>query len=122
MAVEIRKLRGWKGYLLVACAVLVVALSWLARLTTGCRFPEGRLSCETRARTLRAAVQNWQSVNDTMRCPTVQQLIEEKHLDSGTSQVDNWGHPFELTCTDAEIYVRSRGPDGVANSVDDILI
>ncbi|MGC4064969.1 MAG: hypothetical protein QM784_10065 [Polyangiaceae bacterium] len=116
-------LGSWKVRLLVAgVAALVAVFLLLVRLSIGCRFPEGRHSCETQARTLRAAAQNWQSTNATTRCPTLQQLLDEKHLDSGGSYVDTWGHPFEMTCTDAEVYVRSRGPDGIANSKDDVVI
>jgi hypothetical protein len=124
MTSQTRKFRGWKApLLLTSAAALTILVVLLLGASIGYRHPEtSRRGNETWARTIRAAIQNWQSVNDTPRCPTFRQLVDEKHLDRGTSNVDSWGHAFEMRCTDAEVYVRSRGPDGIANTDDDIAI
>src|SRR5512138_2595476 len=93
--------KKWKRAVLLvlgAASGTVLALLLLLRLSLGgCRFTDK--NAETWARTIRAAVQNWQSAENSGACPTIGQLVSDKHLDSGTSKFDPWGNPFELTCT-----------------------
>jgi len=83
---------------------------------------DSKRSVETWARILRAATQNWQASTGQTTCPTVRQLIEEKHLDPDTSTLDAWGKPFVLECRSDEIYVTSLGPDGKLGTKDDIRV
>jgi hypothetical protein len=108
----------------MSAAVLVAVYMWLVGASVCYRFPEpSGGSNETRARTIRTAIQNWRGANlHTDRCPTFQELVDEKHLDTGTSGVDSWGHNFEWRCADDEVYVASSGPDGIRNTADDISI
>jgi hypothetical protein len=87
----------------------------------GCRFPVNK-TAESQARTIRAAIQNWQSAKATFRCPTFTQLVDEKLLDTGTANTDPWGRPYRLTCTDEEVFVGSVGQDGKEGTDDDIQI
>jgi hypothetical protein len=87
------------------------------------RYKEAQVrSAETWARTIRAAIQNWQAASNETGCPTMSQLVQEKHLDPGTSLKDPWGQDFTLNCTEDEIFVSSPGPDKKKGTKDDIQI
>jgi hypothetical protein len=79
-------------------------------------------NAETSARTIRAAVQNWQATTNETGCPTVSQLVQEKHLDSASNTQDPWGQPFQLTCSEDEVFVLSTGPDKKKGTKDDIQV
>lgn len=79
-------------------------------------------SAETWARTIRAAIQNWQAASNEIGCPTVETLVREKHLDTETTTLDPWGQPFDLNCTEDEVFVSSWGPDKKKGTRDDIQI
>ena len=87
------------------------------------RYREAQIrSAETWARTIRAAIQNWQAASNETGCPTVSQLVQEKHLDPGTSTKDPWNQEFTLNCTEDEVFVLSNGPDKKKGTKDDIQI
>ncbi|MGE5783972.1 MAG: type II secretion system protein [Myxococcales bacterium] len=115
-----------RGVTLVEVMIVVAILAMVAGGATVFALPRYRdaqvKSAETWARTIRAAVQNWQSSTNETSCPTISQLVQEKHLDSGTSTLDPWGQSFTLTCTDDEIFVLSNGPDKKKGTKDDIQI
>ncbi len=115
-----------RGVTLVEVMIVVLIISMVAGGAAVFALPRYReaqiKSAETWARTIRAAVQNWQSSSNEISCPTVSQLVQEKHLDSGTSTVDPWGQAFTLTCTEDEVFVLSNGPDKKKGTKDDIQI
>ncbi len=87
------------------------------------RFRESQITtAKTGARVIRTAIQNWQAATNETTCPTVSQLIQEKHLDPGQNNTDPWGQPYILQCTDDEVFVMSNGPDKKKGSKDDIRI
>ena len=55
-------------------------------------------------------------------CPTLSQLEEEGFLSRDTRADDAWGNRFHIRCEDDQIVVTSAGPDGVANSADDVRV
>jgi hypothetical protein len=71
---------------------------------------------------VRTAIQQWQAANNETSCPTMSQLIQEKHLDSGTNTNDPWGQPYEPRCSDDEVTVVSAGPDKKKSTKDDIAV
>ncbi len=77
---------------------------------------------ETGARTIRTAVQSWQAANNESSCPTMSQLVQDKHIDSATNTNDPWGQAFTLSCTDSEVIVTSGGPDKKKGTQDDISV
>jgi len=121
-----RRLALQRGVTLVEVMIVVLIISMVAGGAAVFALPRYReaqvKSAETWARTIRAAVQNWQSSSNETVCPTISQLVQEKHLDSGTSTVDPWGQAFTLTCTDDEVFVLSNGPDKKKGTKDDIQI
>ncbi|HMA96880.1 MAG TPA: hypothetical protein VKP30_29550 [Polyangiaceae bacterium] len=112
---------GFALGLIAGVLLTILLISWTTFGACHHHYSESK-TAETWARTIRAAVQNWQSSQNSVACPTIEQLISEKHLDTGTTKVDPWGNPFELTCTDDEIFVTSAGPDRKRRTSDDIQI
>ena len=56
------------------------------------KFRESQIkAAETSARALRQAVQMWQTQNNEISCPTVDQLVKEKHINSAATVEDPWG-------------------------------
>jgi general secretion pathway protein G len=79
-------------------------------------------TAETGARVIRSAIQDWQRVNNESSCPTMSQLVQEKHIDSAANTDDPWNQPYTLQCTDDEVIVTSSGPDKKKGTADDIRI
>jgi len=115
-----------RGVTLVEVLIVVAIVAMVAGGVTVFALPKYReaqvKSAETWARTIRAAIQNWQAASNETGCPTISQLVQEKHLDPGTSTKDPWQQEFILTCTEDEIFVSSMGPDKKKGTKDDIQI
>jgi general secretion pathway protein G len=115
-----------RGVTLVEVLIVVAIVAMVAGGVTVFALPKYReaqvKSAETWARTIRAAIQNWQASTNETTCPTISQLVQEKHLDPGTSTKDPWGQDFVLNCTEDEIFVVSLGPDKKKGTKDDIQI
>lgn len=115
-----------RGVTLVEVLIVVAIVAMVAGGVTVFALPKYReaqiKSAETWARTIRAAIQNWQASSNETGCPTISQLVQEKHLDPGTSTKDPWGQEFILNCTEDEIFVISQGPDKKKGTKDDIQI
>ncbi len=120
------KRRLARGVTLVEVLIVVAIVAMVAGGVTVFalpRYKEAQIrSAETWARTIRAAIQNWQAATNETTCPTVSQLVQEKHLDPGTSTKDPWGQDFTLNCTEDEVFVGSSGPDKKKGTKDDIQI
>jgi general secretion pathway protein G len=123
---EESKRRLIRGVTLVEVLIVVAIVAMVAGGVTVFalpRYKEAQIrSAETWARTIRAAIQNWQAATNETTCPTVSQLVQEKHLDPGTSTKDPWGQDFTLNCTEDEVFVTSQGPDKKKGTKDDIQI
>ena len=123
---EKSKRRLIRGVTLVEVLIVVAIVAMVAGGVTVFalpRYKEAQIrSAETWARTIRAAIQNWQAATNETGCPTVSQLVQEKHLDPGTSTKDPWGQDFGLSCTEDEVFVSSPGPDKKKGTKDDIQI
>ena len=121
-----QKRRITRGVTLVEVLIVVAIIAMVAGGVTVFalpRYKEAQVrSAETWARTIRAAIQNWQAASNETGCPTISQLVQEKHLDPGTSLKDPWGQEFMLNCTEDEIFVSSPGPDKKKGTKDDIQI
>jgi general secretion pathway protein G len=79
-------------------------------------------TAEGAARVIRQAAQQWQAANSESTCPTMSQLVQEKHLDPGQNTNDPWGQPFVLNCSDEDVTVGSNGPDKKKGTKDDISV
>jgi general secretion pathway protein G len=74
------------------------------------------------ATTLQPIADKYRGEHPGDECPTVQMLKDKKEI-SGTSKIlDAWDHPYLVECEADETYIRSWGPDGKANTEDDIVV
>src|SRR6185295_2813685 len=104
---------------LIVVAILAMVAGGVAVFALP-RYKEAQITnSETGARTVRTAVQQWQASNNETSCPTVSQLVQEKHLDPGQSTNDAWGQPYTISCTDDDVAVISSGPDKKKGTKDD---
>jgi len=55
-------------------------------------------------------------------CPTVEVLREAGILRRGGATDDPWGNSYRIECSEAEVNVRSAGPDGQMENEDDIAL
>lgn len=107
---------------LIVVAILAMVAGGVAVFALP-KFREAQIkTAETSARVIRTAVQQWQQVNNEVSCPTMSQLVQEKHIDSATNTDDPWGEAFILSCTDDEVVVSSKGPDKKKGTADDIRV
>lgn len=107
---------------LIVVAIIAMVASGVAVFALP-RFREAQVkTAYTGAMTIRGAVQNWQRVNNDSSCPTVQQLIQEKELDSAATTLDPWGEQYTLTCADDDVTVSSGGPDKKRGTPDDVRV
>lgn len=107
---------------LIVVAIIAMVASGVAVFALP-RYKEAQLKqAETGARVVRTAVQQWQSANNETSCPTISQLVQEKHLDPGQNTNDPWGSAYILSCSDDEVTVVSPGPDKKKGSKDDISV
>jgi general secretion pathway protein G len=118
--------RSQAGVTLVEVLIVVAIMALLASGVTFAILPkykEAQVStAKTSAQVMRRAVQDWQRINNEYTCPTVSQLVEGKHIDSGAELDDPWGMPWVLSCTDEEVFVQSNGPDKKQGTTDDISV
>lgn len=107
---------------LIVVAILAMVAGGVAVFALP-KFREAQMkTAESSARVIRTAVQAWQAANNESSCPTVSQLVQERHIDSATNTDDPWGEAFVLTCTDDDVYVSSKGPDKKKGTSDDISV
>jgi general secretion pathway protein G len=115
-----------RGVTLVEVLIVVAIIAMVAGGVTVFALPKFReaqvKTAETGARVIRSAVQDWQRVNNETSCPTVSQLVQERHIDSAANTDDPWGQEYILTCTDDDVIVMSKGPDKKRGSTDDIKV
>jgi general secretion pathway protein G len=108
--------------ILIVVAIIAMVASGVAVFALP-KFKEAqKKTAETGARVIRSAIQDWQRVNNESTCPTMSQLVQEKHIDSAANTDDPWGQAYVLTCTDDEVIVTSAGPDKKKGTADDIRV
>lgn len=116
---------GQRGVTLVEVLIVVAIMAMLAGGVAFAILPrmnKARIdTAKNGALGIRKMVELWQTENDGS-CPTVSQLKKDNYLDKAASSDDPWGSPFEISCTDGTVYVRSFGPDKQEGSPDDIQV
>ena len=115
-----------RGVTLFEVLIVVAILAMVAGGVAAFALPKFREAQKTQAKTgarvVRTAIQQWQAANNEVTCPTISQLVQEKHLDPGQSTNDPWNQPYSLVCADEEVTVISNGPDKKKGSADDISV
>lgn len=114
-----------RGVTLVEVLIVVAIMAMLAGGVAFAYLPRMQ---ETRVKTarqgaleIRKMVQLWQTENGT-DCPSLSQLKKDGYLDRAGASDDPWGEPFEINCSDNEIYVSSPGADKKGGTPDDIQV
>ena len=100
------------GVLTAAISVGVMAAKKTADIGTA----------KTACNTVRSATMIWKQAHPGEDCPTVDQLRQEKDLDTRLRPKDPWGNTFKLTCDTDEITCTSAGPDRKEGTEDDIIV
>jgi hypothetical protein len=72
------------------------------------------------ATAIRVGAAIWLANDD--RCPTTQDLVAIKFVNEKVQPIDPWGAPYVISCAGKEPVVSSKGPDGQANTADDIVV
>ncbi|MGC4089785.1 MAG: type II secretion system protein [Polyangiaceae bacterium] len=107
---------------LIVVAILAMVAGGVAAFALP-KFKQAQITqAETGARVVRTAIQQWQAANSESTCPTISQLVQEKHLDPGQSTNDPWNQAYNFVCSDDEVTVISAGPDKKKGTKDDISI
>lgn len=121
--VQRRRARGVTLFeVLIVVAILAMVAGGVAAFALPKFQSAQKQQAETGARVVRTAVQQWQAANNEVSCPTISQLVQEKHLDPGQSTNDPWGQAYTLNCADDDVTVISGGPDKKKGSKDDIAV
>lgn len=107
---------------LIVVAILAMVAGGVAAFALP-KFKEAQKSqAETGARVMRTAIQQWQAANSESTCPSISQLVQEKHIDPGQSTNDPWAQPYTFVCSDDDVTVISAGPDKKKGTKDDISV
>jgi general secretion pathway protein G len=107
---------------LIVVAILAMVAGGVAAFALP-KFKEAQKSqAETGARVMRTAIQQWQAANSESTCPSISQLVQEKHIDPGQSTNDPWAQPYTFVCSDDDVTVVSAGPDKKKGTKDDISV
>jgi general secretion pathway protein G len=126
--VRLRRLRAAaeRGVTLVEVLIVVAILAMVAggvAIFALPKYKEAQIKTAlTGARTIRQAVQSWQLANNDTSCPTIEQLVQDKDLDSAANTKDPWNEPYAIQCTDDDVVVTSNGPDKKRGTKDDIQV
>jgi general secretion pathway protein G len=114
------------GVTLIEVMIVVAIMAMLAGGIAFAVLPKYResqiKSAEANARTIRTAVQSWQAMSNESTCPSMNDLVASKNIDSASNTKDPWGEDYQLTCPDGEVVVTSGGPDKKRGTSDDISV
>jgi general secretion pathway protein G len=114
-----------RGVTLIEIMIVLAIIAVMAGVVVGGIMPQfAKAKVKTAGEAcgqLRGKVQQYQ-VDHQGGCATLQQMKDSKDIDKTFSDNDPWGHPYEITCDNDEVYVSSWGPDGKSGTADDINI
>lgn len=117
-----RRVASRRGMTLVEIMVVVIIMAMIATAVGFAVLPNLNKakvdSTRTDAQTIRSAVELY--LTSSTSCPSVEDLVRERILNSSTKTKDAWDHDFVIECNGNDITVSSNGPDGQAGSEDDI--
>ncbi len=119
-----RAARWARGVTLVEVLIVVTIMALIAGGATLVAFPQykesqvksAKVSCEA----VKQAAELYQNLEGSAdQCPTLQDLVTSKKLDSKKTD-DPWGTPYKVDCSEGEIRAVSAGRDKKFNTPDDV--
>jgi general secretion pathway protein G len=120
---QIARQQRREGMTLIEIMIVVTIIAMIAggvALALVPRLEEARIkSSKTDAQALRSAVMLYVADNPRS-CPTVEDLVANRYLDSTRRTTDAWGTEFQVSCEEGDIIVISAGPDLEFSTEDDI--
>lgn len=120
---QIARQQRREGMTLIEIMIVVTIIAMIAggvALALVPRLEEARIkSTKTDAQALRSAVMLYVADNPRS-CPTVEDLVANRYLDSTRRTTDAWGTEFQVSCEEGDIIVISAGPDLESGTEDDI--
>ena len=120
---QIARRQKREGMTLIEIMIVVTIIAMIAggvALALVPQLEKARIkTSKTDAQALRSAVMLYVADNPRS-CPTVEELITDRYLDSSRRTTDAWGTEFQVSCEEGEIAVISAGPDLEFSTEDDI--
>jgi general secretion pathway protein G len=117
---------GARGLTLVELVIVITIIGVLtAAISVGVMAAKKRAdigTAKTACSSVRSATLLWKNAHPSDDCPTIEQLKQEKLLDTGFTVKDAWGNSFKLTCEADEIVCGTAGPDRKEGTEDDIRV
>ena len=104
----------------IAAALLGSSLAGVALWVGSAENESANVEAEDRARRLLGAATDWVREHGKLGCPSVSQLIHDRHLSRRDRTDDPWGGRFRIQCTDTGVRVQSAGSDGKLRTDDDV--
>jgi general secretion pathway protein G len=118
-----RRRRRQAGMTLMEIMIVLVIVGMLATGIGVAVMPmlEKARERETRRgiESVRTAV-NMYRLDSPRSCPSIDELVRSKTLDSNKGTVDGWGNSFTIQCERGDVIVISPGADGQLGTEDDI--
>jgi general secretion pathway protein G len=118
--------KATRGVTLIEVMIVVVILGLIAGGVAVAVFPkynEAQVkTTRTSAMELRRATEMWRGSHSSDECPTLEQLVKDKAVDSASKLTDAWNTSFKIVCEDDETVVTSFGHDKKEGTPDDIHV
>jgi general secretion pathway protein G len=116
-----RSLEGMTLVEIMVVITIIALISGAVGFAVMPRLNKARIdSTRTDAQSIRAAAQMYLMENPGGGCPSMDDLVEERIVDSTKRITDAWDNQFQIDCEGGDIYVISAGPDGQFGTEDDV--
>jgi hypothetical protein len=116
-SVSVARIAGALSGVILAAGLAFLAVFWRELKQVGVRTPE------IEAGILIQAVAHWRLSRGPAACPTLADLRDALLLEPREPlPTDPWHHQYIIECAGESVAVRAPGPDGKANTLDDLLM
>ena len=120
---KLRKRARARGVTLVEVLIVVAIMALISGgvgFMVMSHFQKAKIdAASSETRSIRQAVIAYRAFKNVDACPSLDDLIAARSVDAEDAD-DPWDSPYEVSCDDLEVIVRSAGPDRQLGSDDDI--